>query len=120
MKIKKQNRILIIENVILPPKGFIAITIFGIIFTRELKKISSIVFRHENIHVKQQLEMLFILFFIWYGIEWFVKLIITRNLDRAYRSISFEAEAYEHDVNKEYLKKRKRYSFIKYITKIYD
>jgi len=70
---------------------------------------------HEKIHWQQQLEMLIIFFYLWYGIEWFIRLFI--NGKAAYRSLSFEREAYDNDDNLEYLKTRKPYSWLKYMKK---
>ena len=74
---------------------------------------------HEgNIHWPQQLEMLLIFFYIWYLVEWGIKLIIRlfyKSNQSAYRAISFEREAYENDDNLEY--KRKPYAWLKYIFK---
>ena len=67
---------------------------------------------HEKIHWKQQMEMLIVFFYLWYFIEWLIKLIYNRN---AYYSISFEREAYENDGNSEYLINRKNYNWIKYL-----
>lgn len=71
------------------------------------------IINHERIHWKQQLEMGIIFFYIWYLLEWFIKLFIYGK--KAYYNISFEREAnaYENDFN--YLKTRKTYSWIHYI-----
>lgn len=68
---------------------------------------------HETIHIKQQQEMLVIPFYLWYGIEFLVKLFVYGN--DAYRNLSFEREAYTHEEDMEYLKNRKFYSWIKYL-----
>ena len=52
-------------------------------------------------------ELLFIFFYIIYFLEWIVRLFINTN---AYRSISFEKEAYSNENNLEYLKTRKHFS----------
>jgi len=70
------------------------------------------VINHESIHIKQQMELLVIPFYVWYIIEWFIRLFFKGN---AYRNISFEKEAYENESNLEYLKTRKWYSFLKYL-----
>ncbi len=67
---------------------------------------------HEKIHWKQQIEMLILFFYLWYFIEWLIRLITTND---AYHSISFEKEAYDNDDNLDYLKSRKLYSWIKYL-----
>ena len=68
---------------------------------------------HEKIHWCQQLEMLIIFFYLWYLIEWIIRIFV--NGSEAYRSLSFEREAYDNDDNQEYLKTRKTYSWLKYI-----
>ena len=73
---------------------------------------------HEgNIHWPQQLELLIIFFYLWYGIEWLIRIPI--NGKRAYRNIVFEREAYINDDNLDYGKTRKFWAFLKYYKKIY-
>lgn len=104
----------IIYNNLIPFKGFVAINLFGILFARnEYKnKISDRIINHESIHTAQIKEMGYVFFYIWYLIEWLIRLFI--NFD-AYRNISFEREAYINDDNLDYLKTRKRFSWLKYI-----
>ena len=61
---------------------------------------------HERIHLRQQIEMLIIPFYIWYLIELYTK---------GYMNISFEKEAYGNDHDLTYLKKRRIFSFRKYL-----
>ena len=68
---------------------------------------------HESIHFQQQLELLVILFYVVYILEWFFKLFIYGR--KAYYNISFEREAYNNDENFDYLNTRKRYNWIKLI-----
>ena len=72
---------------------------------------------HERIHLKQQFELLIIPFFIWYGLEFLVRLLQYRNRRDAYLNISFEREAYQNEFDLEYLKKRHFWSFLKYLCK---
>ena len=61
------------------------------------------------------------LYYVWYGIEFLIRLIAYRNADKAYRRIAFEQEAYS--LENEYLKpcpERKlasSFSFLKYYGK---
>jgi hypothetical protein len=55
----------------------------------------------------------FLFFYLWYVIEWFIRIFI--NGSKAYKSLCFEREAYQNDDNLDYLKTRKRFSFLKYI-----
>lgn len=71
------------------------------------------VINHESIHWKQQAEMLGIFFYLWYLLEWIIRIPI--NGRKAYKSIGFEREAYFNDDNLDYLKNRKRYSWIGYL-----
>lgn len=89
----------------------ITLSPFGIYIQLEWLNNKRII-NHESIHWKQQMEMLIIPFYIWYVIEWFIKLFCTNN---AYTSISFEREAYGKENDFEYLKNRKPYSWFKYI-----
>jgi len=69
---------------------------------------------HESIHWKQQMEMLIIFFYLWYLIEWIIRIFV--NGKKAYISLAFEREAYQNDDNLDYLKTRKRFSWFKYIN----
>ena len=106
MKIIRQN--------ILPPKGFLAINLFGLLFCKKDAKINDVIVNHESIHTSQMKEMLYIPFYLWYVTEWLIKLLSKGN---AYRNISFEREAYDNQYNLNYLKERKRYSWIKRLFK---
>lgn len=90
-----------------------AIFPFVLIKYAELKKDRQII-NHELIHLRQQLELLIIPFFILYLLDYLINLIRYRNHDRAYRNIVFEREAYSNDSDYMYLKKRKFFSWIKY------
>lgn len=100
----------IIINNIIPFKGFKCINLFGILFCR--KQLNKIDINHEAIHTKQMQEMLYIPFYIWYIIEYLIKLFI----GNAYRNLSFEREAYNNQYNLNYLNNRKHYSWIKYVV----
>jgi hypothetical protein len=101
----------IIRNKYIPFTGYKAINLFGILFVKNNAKIDEVTINHEAIHSAQMKEMLFIFFYVWYVIEWLFRL----PKGNAYRSISFEREAYENDSDINYLKNRKRYAFLKYI-----
>jgi len=54
---------------------------------------SNDIMQHEFVHHAQQREMLIVLFWIVYGLEFLIRWISMRNWQRAYRRISFEVEA---------------------------
>ena len=103
----------IIINNILPPKGFKCINLFGILFCR--RALNKIDVNHETIHTKQMQELLYIFFYLWYVIEYLIRLIIYRNTKLAYRNISFEREAYQNQNDLDYLSNRKHYSWFNYL-----
>ncbi|MFV0326895.1 MAG: hypothetical protein ACK5LF_21365 [Bacteroides xylanisolvens] len=96
-------------------KGY-TINLFGVAFARpDREPLSGTTINHESIHTAQGKELLWIFFYIWYGIEWVIRLIQYRNRKKAYRNISFEREAYSNDENTTYLTNRKLYSFLNYL-----
>lgn len=99
----------------LVPKGFSGITLFPFVFFRERRfRYDAVFVNHERIHLRQQIELLILPFFVWYGLEFIVRLMILRNVDLAYRSISFEREAYENEKDLSYLKERSFWNFFKF------
>jgi hypothetical protein len=77
-------------------------------------KSQKVLMNHEKIHIWQQLELLVVFFFIWYGIEFLIRLIQYKNRREAYYNISFEKEAYTNEKNLDYLKQRSFWNFLKY------
>jgi UPF0716 family protein affecting phage T7 exclusion len=57
----------------------------------------------------------FLLFYIEYVVEWFIKLFIFRN--KSYNNLGAEREAKTFERDMTYLSKRKRYRWLKYIFK---
>ena len=98
-------------------KGYTAACVWPFIFIRSDIDISKRkdILNHELIHARQQKEMLWIFFFIWYAIEYLIKLIRYRDHYKAYRSLSHEKEAYSNNFEPGYLDKRKVYSWLKYL-----
>jgi hypothetical protein len=111
---------------------FTAINLFGCVFIgkqyeKDLKnrpfRYEKLI-RHESIHSAQGKELLWVFFYLFYVLEWLVRLIQYRKAktpdgkkDRnaAYRNISFEREAYSNEWNNRYLKNRKWWASFGYI-----
>ena len=100
------------------PRGYIGITIFPFMFlkNRTLKD-NKILINHEKIHLRQQLELLIIPFYIIYIFEFFIRLIQYKKWHLAYKNISFEREAYAKEKDLDYLKSRPLFNVINYIKK---
>lgn len=86
---------LTIVNRWLPFKGFVALTIFPFVFVRKEYEqyYDERMKRHEACHARQQLELLFIGFYLLYALEYVVGYLMCHNHLIAYKSISFECEA---------------------------
>ncbi len=104
---------ILIKGIKLPKILGIALWPFVLVKTKTPGKT---ILNHERIHLRQQIEMLVLPFYVWYLLEWLILLIKHRNIDRAYRNISFEKEAYRNENNFHYLKNRPFWSFIKYLN----
>jgi len=105
--------ILIVSKYLIP-KRYKAFTVFPFVFINDkgLRQ-DMVLLNHERIHLRQQLELLIVPFFIWYFVEFFVYYSRLKNWNLAYREISFEKEAYENENGFEYLKRRPFFNFIR-------
>lgn len=83
------------------------------IFVRQDARVDAKTINHELIHGRQQVEMLVVPFYLWYLIEWLIRLF---GKGKAYRNISFEREAYENETDDEYLENRRAFAWIHYIN----
>lgn len=100
----------------LTPKGFRGITLFPFIVLVDKKdRKDAVMMNHEKVHIRQQLEMLIVPFFIWYGLEFLFRWIQCKDKHLAYRKISFEREAYANEENLHYLKARSFWRFLRYM-----
>ena len=78
----------------------------------------------------QYKDLLYIFFLPLYLLEWVIKIPFSwfykkkkygRTISKvAYRSISFEQEAFYNQYDYDYLNKRKRFAWVKYIFTMYD
>ena len=90
--------------------------LYPFILLREKKgREDPVLMNHEKIHLKQQLELLILPFYIIYFINYLYNLITTFNHETAYRNILFEQEAYDHEKEFTYLKTRKLFGFLDYL-----
>lgn len=120
-------------NNFIPFKGFVAISLFGMIFWRkdeeyrikrnDYRYYASCVVNHENIHKEQikdlgiifwflePLQIIFgsLLFYPLYLLNWLINIFIFPK--KAYKKILFEQEAYNNEDNFTYLKNRKHFAF---------
>lgn len=125
----------LVYSKILPFSGFYCMNLFGYLIRREKYRntpISQTTLNHETIHTLQSEDFIpnkkdnrfiwflnWIIFYLIYIIEWLFKVIcnIFYWKIRAYRSISFEIEAYDNQNNLGYQETRKRWAWTKNIFK---
>lgn len=113
----------IIFNKYIPFKGFLAINLFGVLFVRNKGNglnpvLSKSTINHEKIHTEQMKEMGYILFYLWYIIEWLIRCVISVVIPSSpYYNISFEREAFANENNLYYISSRKHYNWLKYLFK---
>jgi len=106
----------VIETRLMPEGDIIAITLFGLVFTRHREWVDRYTLNHELIHCRQQLEWLYLPFFALYVLEWLANIAAQLldghgvSLGKAYRDISFEREAYAHGHDLGYLDRRRAYA----------
>jgi hypothetical protein len=89
--------------------------IFPFIFVGDKNDINPIFLNHERIHLRQQLELLILPFYLWYVLEYLYRRIQYKNHPLAYRNISFEREAYANERNPNYLPHRSFWRFTKHL-----
>lgn len=94
-------------------KRFYAINLFGVVFSRG--RLDAVSINHEYIHTLQQREMLYVFFYLWYVIEWLVKLVYYRDYYLSYSNLSFEREAYRHQHNLRYHEQRPLFASLRYL-----
>lgn len=130
-----------VYNKIIPMKGFKALTVWPFIFIHSsyADRFNDIDTNHEEIHGNQQMEVLAIsvmivtiltlclgislwiyllcpfIYFLWYTIEWLIRWGVYEDRDKAYESICFEQEAYQHEADFNYCVVRKHFAWLSYI-----
>jgi len=102
----------------LTPRGFRGLTFYPFVFLADKDdKLNKVFINHERIHIRQQIELLILPFYLWYFSEYLFQLLQFRDRKKAYYSISFEREAYSNEKDLDYLKQRSFWRFLKFIKK---
>ena len=97
-------------------KNYVGLSLWPfIILKHDGLKEDNVLINHERIHLKQQMELLIIPFYIIYVLEWLVRSLFYLSFYRGYQNISFEREAYANEHNLKYPIERRFFSFIKYL-----
>lgn len=132
----------IIYNNLIPMKGYQAITIWPFVFAwKSAKPLKAHVENHEKIHLRQQMEVLvaaaavlaaviwiadwswwwmlasLAIYYAGYGLDYAVRRILYRSHLEAYRNIAAEQEAYLNQYDRAYLRQRRPFAWVKYLTR---
>ncbi len=100
----------------LVPKGYTGVAIYPFVLLKYHRlKSDAVLINHERIHLRQQVELLVIPFYIIYMLEFVLRLVQYRAWKKAYINISFERECYKNEENLDYLQTRKFWQFLKYL-----
>ncbi|MDT0688074.1 hypothetical protein [Autumnicola psychrophila] len=103
-------------NKYLPGKGFNGVSLWPFVIVKYAwLKDDRLFINHERIHLRQQLELLLVFFYIWYFAEFLIGLLKYKSTYKAYRNISFEREAYKMESDSQYLNRRRFWAFLNYL-----
>lgn len=95
---------------------YTGLSFFIFIWISKLTKDEVKLVRHEKIHFLQQIEMLFIFHWLFYAYFYIAARAKGHGHYAAYRHNPFELEAYSNEGDVIYLKTRKYFAWINYIT----
>lgn len=123
-------------NWAIPIVGYKAMTVWPFLFIRDdlMVPMKDVDYNHEEIHGRQQIEMLIVgavialilfvwgcgwwsmlalpVFFYWYVTEWFIRIFTGK---KAYRNISFEQEAFINERDMDYISMRKPFAWVRFL-----
>ncbi len=98
-------------------KWIIAIALFPfVIMRKELPECidAESIIQHEAIHIRQQIELAIVFFYLWYVLDYLKNRIRGMSHFDAYAHIIFEKEARSNMQRKDYLSSRKAFAFLRY------
>ncbi len=107
----------ILQIITFNSKWVIAIALFPFVIIREElpEHIDvELIIRHEAIHLRQQIELALVFFYLWYCIDYLKNRIRGMSHFDAYTNIIFEKEARMNMHQKNYLSSRKPFAFRHY------
>lgn len=102
----------VIINKFFVPPGMAGITLWPFIIFKDKKYAFQDNVNHEQIHIRQQEELLVLPFYVLYALLFVFNLI--RMNPRPYHNIPFEKEAYDNEHDLTYLHRRKFWAWLRY------
>ena len=106
----------VINNGLIPSKGKKAINILGFVFCRRGEILNCVERNHLKIHTAQMKELLYVFYYLIYAVDyvcmWFGS---GCSSYLARKCVCFEVEASYHELNLDYLRKRRKFEWIHHI-----
>jgi hypothetical protein len=97
-------------------KRFTGIALWPFVIVKNAAQRNDFIFlNHERIHLRQQMELGVVFFYVWYGLEFLLRWVHYKSAHRAYRNIGFEREAYANENDLLYLERRSFWGFWGYL-----
>ncbi|NND94116.1 MAG: hypothetical protein HKN45_04575 [Flavobacteriales bacterium] len=96
--------------------GYSGFAFWPFIFLRNSSNATPIILNHERIHLRQQLELLVIPFYLFYFTEYLIRRIQYPTWRKAYENISFEREAFSKEGDSSYLRNRKFWAWTSFLA----
>ncbi|MBP8725259.1 MAG: hypothetical protein KBF37_07785 [Saprospiraceae bacterium] len=84
-----------------------------IVVRKPTDRFNASLMNHERIHLRQQVELLVVPFYVWYALEYLLRRLHSNGHLQAYQSIGFEREAIQNELDPDYLSHRKPYAFLR-------
>lgn len=104
------------QVIVVPKLKVSGMALFPFILVSEEKdRFNKVLINHERIHLRQQVELLVLPFYVLYLLNYLYHYLKLRNHDKAYMAICFEREAYANERNLQYLPSRKWFSWLRYL-----
>ena len=107
---------ILIVNKYLLGKDFKGMSLWPFVILKDKSlKADKTFLNHERIHLRQQIELFILPFYIWYITEYLIKLYYYKDRMLAYKNLSFEREAYSQEMKEDYLEDRKFWAFLQFM-----
>jgi hypothetical protein len=94
---------------------YTGLSFFVFVWISRLDKDQVRLIRHETIHFWQQVEMLFVFHWLFYAAFYLIARAKGHCHWIAYRYNPFEIEAFSHEPDEQYLRKRKPFAWLSYV-----
>ena len=100
-------------------KGYTGFACWPFVFLKNRESATPKLINHERIHLRQQVELLVLPFYLIYFSEYVIRRFQYSTWREAYENISFEREAYAFENDEGYLKRRDIWAWTNYYNAVH-